>query len=210
MDAQARADAKAAAKRVKEDAMKAKQREKEAMNEQKRREREAINEQRRKEREADKEMKRKEKVAEALDVDRQVGKIAFQERVKRVKEQAKERLDSVKRLIEAEEKREQREAEERQRQEAEERQREENPEQPDYRPQPAKPMRPLPINYQPFRELDKVNFGENRQSYLTPDSLSLRKPLAPNVLDVAAMEREKELAAQRRKAGHKWVMVIPR
>jgi hypothetical protein len=31
-------------------------------------------------------------------------------------------------------------------QEAEERQREENPEQPDYRPQPAKPMRPLPIN----------------------------------------------------------------
>lgn len=94
--------------------------------------------------------------------------------------------------------------------EAEEIQREENPEQPDYRPQPAKPMRPLPINYQPFRELDKVNFGENRQSYLTPDSLSLKKPLAPNVLDVAAMEREKELAAQRRKAGHKWVMVIPR
>ena len=85
-----------------------------------------------------------------------------------------------------------------------------NPKQPDHRPQPAKPMRPLPINYQPFRELDKVNFGENRQSYLTPDSLSLRKPLAPKTLDVAAMEREKELAAQRRKAGHKWVMVIPR
>ena len=85
-----------------------------------------------------------------------------------------------------------------------------DPKLPDYRPQPAKPMRPLPINYQPFRELDKVNFGENRQSYLTPDSLSLRKPLAPNTLDVAAMEREKELAEQRRKAGHKWVMVIPR
>jgi hypothetical protein len=80
----------------------------------------------------------------------------------------------------------------------------------DYRPQPARPMRPLPINYMPFRELDKVNAGENRQSYLSPDALSLRKPLAPNILDVAAMEREKELAAQRRKAGHKWVTVMPR
>ena len=81
---------------------------------------------------------------------------------------------------------------------------------PDHRPQPARKLTPLPINYQPLREMDKVNFGENRQSYLTPDALSLIKPLAPNVLDVAAMDREKELAAQRRKAGHKWVMVIPR
>lgn len=81
---------------------------------------------------------------------------------------------------------------------------------PDPRPQPARKLKPLPINYQPLREMDKVNFGENRQSYITPDALSLKKPLAPNVLDVAAMEREKELAAQRRKAGHKWVMVIPR
>ena len=80
----------------------------------------------------------------------------------------------------------------------------------DPRPQPARKLTPLPINYQPLRELEKVNFGENRATYLGASPMSLRKPLAPNVLDVAAMDREKELAAQRRKAGHKWVMVVPR
>jgi hypothetical protein len=78
------------------------------------------------------------------------------------------------------------------------------------RPTPTRPMPYLPSNYKPLRELDKVNAGENRQSYLTIDALSLKKPLAPNTLDVAATERGKELAAQRRKAGHKWVTVIPR
>lgn len=85
-----------------------------------------------------------------------------------------------------------------------------DPQPPDHRPQPARKMTPLPINYKPLRELDKVNFGENRATYLGTSPMSLRKPLAPNVLDVAAMERGKELAAQRRKAGHKWVTVIPR
>jgi hypothetical protein len=40
--------------------------------------------------------------------------------------------------------------------------------------------------------------------------MSLKKPLAPNTLDVAAMERGKELAAQRRQAGHKWVQILIR
>lgn len=75
---------------------------------------------------------------------------------------------------------------------------------------PARTMPYLPSNYNPLRELDKVNFGENRRSYLRTSAMSLKKPLAPNTLDVAAMERGKELAAQRRKAGHKWVTVIPR
>ena len=88
---------------------------------------------------------------------------------------------------------------------------EEDPQLPtDTRPTSTRPMPYLPSNHNPLRELDKVNAGQNRQSYLTTDALSLRKPLAPNTLDVAAMERGKELAAQRRKAGHKWVTVIPR
>ena len=75
---------------------------------------------------------------------------------------------------------------------------------------PARELEPLPSNYQPLRELDKVNFGENRRTYLGTSAMSLKKPLAPNVLDVAAIERGKELAAQRRQAGHKWVQLIPR
>jgi hypothetical protein len=86
----------------------------------------------------------------------------------------------------------------------------EDPRPPDYRPQPARPMRPLPINYIPFRRLQEIRFGENSRTYLRPSAMSLRKPLAPNILDVAAVEREKELAAQRKMAGHKWVTVIPR
>jgi len=88
---------------------------------------------------------------------------------------------------------------------------EEDPQPPsDIRPTPTRPMPYLPSNHKPLRELDKVNFGENRRTYLTTTAMSLKKPLAPNTLDVAAMERGKELAAQRRKAGHKWVQVIPR
>jgi hypothetical protein len=89
----------------------------------------------------------------------------------------------------------------------------EDPQPLDERPPQLKPARklvPLPGNYQPLRELDKVNFGENRRTYLGTSAMSLKKPLAPNVLDVAAIERGKELAAQRRQAGHKWVQVIPR
>ena len=80
----------------------------------------------------------------------------------------------------------------------------------DTRPTPTREMPFLPSNYKPFRELDKVNFGENRRAYLRPSAMSLKKPLAPNTLDVAAMERGKELAAQRRQAGHKWVQVLIR
>jgi hypothetical protein len=68
----------------------------------------------------------------------------------------------------------------------------------------------VPSNYTPLREMDKVNVGEISRSYLRPNAMSLRKPLAPNTLDVAAVERGKELAAQRRKAGFKWVTVMPR
>jgi len=80
----------------------------------------------------------------------------------------------------------------------------------DIRSTPAKEMPYLPSNYKPLRELDKVNFGENSRSYLRTSAMSLKKPLAPNTLDAAATERGKELAAQRRKAGHKWVQVILR
>ena len=76
--------------------------------------------------------------------------------------------------------------------------------------QPVKEMPYLPSNHQPLRELDKVNCAENRRTYLTQSAMSLKKPLAPNTLDVAAMERGKELAAQKRKAGHKWVQVLIR
>lgn len=89
----------------------------------------------------------------------------------------------------------------------------EDPQPLDERPPQLKPAReliPLPSNFQPLRELDKVNFGENRRAYLGTSAMSLKKPLAPNVLDVAAMERGKELAAQRRQAGHKWVQVMIR
>jgi len=87
----------------------------------------------------------------------------------------------------------------------------EDPQSPtDTRPTPAREMPFLPSNYKPFRELDKVNFGENSRTYLRPSAMSLKKPLAPNTLDVAAMERGKELAAQRRQAGHKWVQVLIR
>jgi hypothetical protein len=89
----------------------------------------------------------------------------------------------------------------------------EDPQPLDERPAQLKPTReliPLPGNYKPLRELDKVNFGENRRSYLGTSAMSLKKPLAPNVLDIAAIERGKELAAQRRQAGHKWVQVMPR
>jgi len=87
----------------------------------------------------------------------------------------------------------------------------EDPQSPtDTRPTPAREMPFLPINYKPFRELDKVNFGENSRAYLRPSAMSLKKPLAPNTLDAAAMERGKELAAQRRQAGHKWVQVLIR
>ena len=86
----------------------------------------------------------------------------------------------------------------------------EDPQPLDYRPQPAREMPFLPSNYKPFRELDKVNFGENSRAYLRPSAMSLKKPLAPNTLDAAAMERGKELAAQRRQAGHKWVQVLIR
>lgn len=89
----------------------------------------------------------------------------------------------------------------------------EDPQPLDERPPQLKPAReliPLPSNFQPLRELDKVNFGENSRAYLGTSAMSLKKPLAPNVLDVAAMERGKELAAQRRKAGQKWVQVMIR
>jgi hypothetical protein len=163
MDPQARADAKAAEKSAKEAAMKVKQ-----------------------------EMKREEKVAEALDVERQVGKIAFQERVKEVKNQARERLNKYKAIEQKNLK---------------------ASEPPDERPpqlNPAREMKPLPINYIPYKRIQEIRSGENSRAYLGTSAMSLRKPLAPNVLDIAAMEREKELAAQRRQAGHKWVQVMPR
>jgi hypothetical protein len=40
--------------------------------------------------------------------------------------------------------------------------------------------------------------------------LTLIKPLRPNILDAAANERQKELADQRKRAGHKWVVVTHR
>jgi hypothetical protein len=40
--------------------------------------------------------------------------------------------------------------------------------------------------------------------------LTLIKPLRPNILDAAANERQKELADQRKRAGHKWVVVTQR
>jgi hypothetical protein len=89
----------------------------------------------------------------------------------------------------------------------------EDPQSLDERPTQLKPTReliPLPSNYKPLRELDKVNFGENSRAYLGTNAMSLKKPLAPNVLDIAAIERGKELAAQRRQAGHKWVQVMIR
>jgi len=89
----------------------------------------------------------------------------------------------------------------------------EDPQPLDERPTQLKPTReliPLPANYKPLRELDKVNFGENSRAYLGTNAMSLKKPLAPNTLDVAAIERGKELAAQRRQAGHKWVQVMIR
>ena len=86
----------------------------------------------------------------------------------------------------------------------------EDPQPLDYRPQPARPMKSLPINYIPQRRLQEISFGENSRTYLRPSAMSLKKPLAPNTLDVAAMERGKELAAQRRQAGHKWVQVLIR
>jgi hypothetical protein len=75
---------------------------------------------------------------------------------------------------------------------------------------PTREMKPLPINYIPYKRIQEVRSGENSRAYLGTNAMSLKKPLAPNVLDVAAMEREKELAAQRRKAGHKWVQVMIR
>ncbi len=84
---------------------------------------------------------------------------------------------------------------------------------PDERPpqlNPAREMKPLPINYIPYKRIQEVRSGENSRAYLGSNAMSLKKPLAPNVLDIAAMEREKELAAQRRKAGHKWVQVMIR
>ena len=80
----------------------------------------------------------------------------------------------------------------------------------DTRPRATRAMPYLPINYIPYRRLQQVNFGENSRSYLKPSAMSLKKPLAPNTLDVAAMERGKELAAQKRKAGHKWVQILIR
>jgi len=94
-----------------------------------------------------------------------------------------------------------------------EREKQKASEPPDERPTQLKPTReliPLPSNYKPLRELDKVNFGENSRAYLGTSAMSLKKPLAPNTLDVAAIERGKELAAQRRQAGHKWVQVMIR
>jgi hypothetical protein len=159
----------------------AKQREKEDIRETKRRQKEVI-----------KDLKRKEKEADALDVEKQVEKIALQEKLKEVKDQARERLKIYKAIEQKNQK---------------------ASEPPDERPpqlNPAREMKPLPINYIPYKRIQEVRSGENSRAYLGSNAMSLRKPLAPNVLDVAAMEREKELAAQRRKAGHKWVQVMIR
>lgn len=88
----------------------------------------------------------------------------------------------------------------------------EDPQLPDARPpklQPARELKPLPINYVPMKEMDDIGgkaFAENRTSY---KAMGRMKPLQPNVLDVADTDKAKELAEQRRKAGHKWVKVMP-
>jgi len=170
----------------------AKKKEKEDMREAKRRQKEDM-----------REAKRRQKEADALDVDKQYQKLVDREDVKRVKDLAKYRLNSINASVERWN----------ELQEREEREKQKASEPPDERPtqlNPAREMKPLPINYIPYKRIQEIRSGENSRAYLGTSAMSLRKPLAPNVLDVAAMEREKELAAQRRQAGHKWVQVMPR
>jgi hypothetical protein len=54
-------------------------------------------------------------------------------------------------------------------------------------------------------EREKSSLRANPKSPFT-----LIKPLRPNILDAAADERQKELAEQRKMAGHKWVVVNQR
>jgi hypothetical protein len=88
----------------------------------------------------------------------------------------------------------------------------EDPQPLDARPpqlKPARELKPLPINYVPMREMDKIDsrtFAQNRTAF---NAMGRIKPLQPNTLDIADAEKAKELAEQRRKAGHKWVKVMP-
>lgn len=95
------------------------------------------------------------------------------------------------------------------------------------------PMRPLPGNYAPLRQLmggeandptinrredntklgpatvkmrisDKVDYGQNASAY---KNMAIIKPLRPNILDAAADAAEAARAKQRE--GSKWVKVLP-
>jgi hypothetical protein len=80
-------------------------------------------------------------------------------------------------------------------------------------PPPKAP--PPPAENKPYinpffaqKEMFKAKDNSLRANPKSP--FTLMKPLRPNILDAAADERQKELAEQRKKAGHKWVVVTQR
>jgi hypothetical protein len=82
-------------------------------------------------------------------------------------------------------------------------------------PPPPPKAPPPPAENKPYinpffaqKEMFKAKDNSLRANPKSP--LTLMKPLRPNILDAAADERQKELAEQRKKAGHKWVVVTQR
>jgi hypothetical protein len=61
-----------------------------------------------------------------------------------------------------------------------------------------------------FAEKEMFKTRDNSLRANPKSPFTLMKPLRPNILDAAADERQKELAEQRKKAGHKWVVVTQR
>jgi len=82
-------------------------------------------------------------------------------------------------------------------------------------PQPPPKAPPPPAENKPyinpfFAQKEMFKAKDNILKANPKSPLTLIKPLRPNILDAAANERQKELADQRKRAGHKWVVVTNR
>ena len=82
-------------------------------------------------------------------------------------------------------------------------------------PPPTPKAPPPPAENKPyinpfFAQKEMFKAKDNILKANPKSPFTLMKPLRPNILDAAADERQKELAEQRKKAGHKWVVVTQR
>jgi len=71
----------------------------------------------------------------------------------------------------------------------------------------ARPLPPLPINYVPLRNMERLGRNTFAQNRTMNKAMGRVKPLRPNLLDEKDKELAQERAGQRRKAGTKWVLV---